>query len=178
MAEVIDLNQEYEDGVKDLDDEPSTNSSKKQKLARKSSDQKYRYELERESDFRGWLERGKLQNNQISAYIAHCLFCKKDFLCKKGKYDLKRHKQSKVHEVNEKVWIDSRSKTMPLDHHFCSNSRSKRVATVEAKLVSFPVENDLLYSLSDNLLKLMKSIPGPDLLSHASLGRTKATNIA
>ena len=67
---------------------------------------------------------------------------------------------------------------MPLDHHFSSDSRNERVATVEAKLVSFVVEHDLPYLLSDDLLKLIKSMPGPGLLSEASLGRTKAINIA
>ena len=67
---------------------------------------------------------------------------------------------------------------MPLSLHFSGDSKIERVATVEAKLVTFLVEHDLPYSLSEDLLKLVKSMPGPDLLSQATLGRTKATNIA
>ena len=176
MAEVIDIDQEYEDGDKDSDD--SEPSNKKPRITKKRADQRYKTEWERESDFNEWLRKGKVQTGQNSGYLAHCLYCKKDFVCKKGKHDAKRHKQTKAHEENKKAWITSSSKTMPLSLHFSGDSKIERVATVEAKLVTFLVEHDLPYSLSEDLLKLVKSMPGPDLLSQATLGRTKATNIA
>ncbi|KAK2724524.1 hypothetical protein QYM36_001127 [Artemia franciscana] len=145
---------------------------------RRRADQRYKTEWEKESDFKEWVRKGKVQTGQNSGYFAPCLYCKKDFVCKKGKHDAKRHKQTKANEKNKKAWITSSSKTMPLSLHFSGDPKIERVATVEAKLVTFLVEHDLPCSLSEDLLKLMKSMPGPDLLSQATLGRTKATNIA
>ena len=56
--------------------------------------------------------------------------------------------------------------------------KSKEWPLLKKELVTFLVEQDLPYSLSEDLLKLVKSMPGPDLLGQATLGRTKATNIA
>ncbi|KAK2726519.1 hypothetical protein QYM36_000821 [Artemia franciscana] len=89
--------------------------------------------------------------------LSHCVYCKKDFVCKKWKQDAKRHKQTKAHEENKKAWITSSSKTMPLSLYFSGDSKIERVATVEAKLVTFLVEHDLPYSLSEDLLKLVKN---------------------
>ncbi|KAK2717398.1 hypothetical protein QYM36_006244 [Artemia franciscana] len=167
MTEVIDIDQEYEDGDKDSDD--SEPSNKKPRITKKRVDQRYKTEWEIESEFNEWLRKGKVQTGQNSGYLAHCLYCKKDFVCKKGKHDAKRHKQTKAHEENKKAWITSSSKTIPLSLRFSGDSKIERVATVEAKLVTFLVEHDLPYSLSEDLLKLVKSVPGPDFPSQATL---------
>ena len=97
---MIDIDQEYENGDKDSDD--SEPSNKKPRITKKRADQRYKTEWERESDFNEWLRKGKVQTGQNSGYLAHCLYCKKDFVCKKGKHDAKRHKQTKAHEENKK----------------------------------------------------------------------------
>ena len=65
-----------------------------------------------------------------------------------------------------------------LCHLFITFSKNEKETTIEARLVSFLVEHDIPYSVTDNLLKFVKSMPWPNLLSHASLIRIKATNIA
>ena len=65
------------------------------------------------------------------------------------KHDAKRYKETKAHEENTKAWTTSSSKTMPLSLHFSGDSKIERVPTVEAKLVTFLVEHDLPYSLSE-----------------------------
>ncbi|KAK2720179.1 hypothetical protein QYM36_004171, partial [Artemia franciscana] len=69
MAEVIDIDQEYENGDKDSDD--SEPSNKKPRITKKRADQRYKTEWERESDFNEWLRKGTVQTGQNSRYFAH-----------------------------------------------------------------------------------------------------------
>ncbi|KAK2707990.1 hypothetical protein QYM36_015618, partial [Artemia franciscana] len=69
MAEVIDIDQEYEDDDKVSDD--SETSNEKPRITKKGADQRYKTEWERESDFNEWLRKGKVQTGQNSGYLAH-----------------------------------------------------------------------------------------------------------
>jgi hypothetical protein len=61
---------------------------------------------------------------------------------------------------------------------FITFSNNEKETTIEARLDSFLVEHDIPYSVTNNLMKFVKRLPWLSLLSHASLVRIKATNIA
>ncbi|KAK2713798.1 hypothetical protein QYM36_009622 [Artemia franciscana] len=71
-AEVIDIDQEYEDGDKDSDD--SEPSNKKPRTTKKRADQRYKSEWERESYFNEWLRKGKVQTDHKKQELAVELF--------------------------------------------------------------------------------------------------------
>ena len=146
--------------------EPSPKPRKK-KNSGKRYEQKYVKSWEMEDTFKGWLSK------KHGSEVAICLWCNAELSYKKGKTDLTAHARTSVHVKNTVT-----PKAMPpAISVYMVHDEFPSVLETEAKIASFLVSNNLPFSLSDQLIPLLKAMPPKSVLDKVRLGKQKVVNV-
>ena len=113
--------------------------------------------------------KGLLSKKQGSE-VAICLWCNAEFFYIKGKTHLTAHARTYVHVKNTVTPKD----VTPAISVYMVRDDFPSVLETEAKITSFLVSNNLPFSLSDQLIPLLKAMPPKSVLDKVRLKKQKA----
>ncbi|KAK2718050.1 hypothetical protein QYM36_006740 [Artemia franciscana] len=141
------------------------------KKAKQSYKQSYRKEWPSVPELKAWLSQNEAKTE------AYCLYCDTDIKVDFGKTALVNHEKTQKHKDNEVRWLASMKGQLKISSSLSGSSFVHQVEEVETKLVSFIIQNNLPFSISENLVSLVKSLPGAgQAVQYIQLGKQKATN--
>jgi len=119
-------------------------------------------------EFKGWLTK-RLSGRKVKPY---CSLCEKFLTC--SKTGVKRHKISKKHQDKS----NAKSGTSSIRKMVNQPTIADAATSMEVKLCAFVAQHNLPLSLTDDMVRLFRSLcPNDATLKNVRLGKQKATNI-